>query len=67
MKEAALRSKTEISRETVSFRTELAQATSDILKQQMYADDQPLPKLGQPDPDFKANKWMSIAPSPAKP
>lgn len=24
-----------------------------------WADDQPLPKLGQPDPDFPGNKWMS--------
>jgi hypothetical protein len=32
-----------------------------------FADDQPLPKLGQPDPDFKGNKWMPLAPAPAPP
>jgi len=33
----------------------------------VFADDQPLPKFFQPDPDFKGNKWMPIAPSSAKP
>ena len=33
----------------------------------VFADDQPLPKFGQPDPDFKGNKWILIPPSPAKP
>jgi hypothetical protein len=37
----------------------------------VYADDQPLPKYGQPDPDFKGNMWMEISPPqpalPAKP
>jgi len=32
----------------------------------VYADDQPLPKFGQPDPDWKGNKWMPLA-QPAKP
>jgi hypothetical protein len=32
----------------------------------VYADDQPLPKFGQPDPDWKGNKWMPFA-QPAKP
>jgi hypothetical protein len=32
-----------------------------------YADDQPLPKFNQPDPDFRGNKWMPISPTPAKP
>jgi hypothetical protein len=31
----------------------------------VYADDQPLPKFGMPDPDFKGNKWMPLAPGPA--
>jgi hypothetical protein len=26
----------------------------------VYADDQPLPKFGQPDPDWKGNKWMPL-------
>lgn len=26
----------------------------------MFADDQPLPKFNQPDPDFKGNKWMKL-------
>ena len=26
----------------------------------VYADDQPMPKFGQPDPDFKGNKWMPL-------
>jgi hypothetical protein len=30
-----------------------------------FADDQPLPKFGQPDPDFRGNKWMTIVPAPA--
>jgi hypothetical protein len=25
----------------------------------VLADDQPLPKFNQPDPDFKGNKWMT--------
>jgi hypothetical protein len=33
----------------------------------VYADDQPLPKLGQSDPDFKGNKWMPITARPLKP
>jgi hypothetical protein len=33
----------------------------------VYADDQPLPKFNQVDPDFKGNKWMPVVPSPAKP
>jgi hypothetical protein len=32
-----------------------------------FADDQPLPKFGQPDPDFKGNKWMPLSPSPPTP
>jgi hypothetical protein len=32
-----------------------------------YADDQPLPKIGQPDLDFKGNKWMPLVSSPSKP
>lgn len=32
----------------------------------VYADDQPMPKFGQADPDFKGNKWMPLA-QPAKP
>ena len=34
----------------------------------VFADGEPLPKLGQADPDFKGNKWMPMAnpnPSPA--
>jgi hypothetical protein len=31
----------------------------------MFADDQPLPKFGQADVDFKGNKWMPPAPTPA--
>jgi hypothetical protein len=26
----------------------------------VWADDQPLPKLGQPDPDWKGNKWIPL-------
>lgn len=33
----------------------------------VFADDQPLPKFGEPDPDFKGNKWMPISPTPSKP
>jgi hypothetical protein len=33
----------------------------------VWADDQPLPKVGQVDPDFKGNKWMPITSSPVKP
>ncbi len=35
-----------------------------------FADDQPLPKFGQPDPDWKGNKWSPPSPTvppPAKP
>ena len=32
-----------------------------------FADDQPLQKYGQPDPDWKGNKWMPLPPPPAKP
>jgi hypothetical protein len=32
-----------------------------------FADDQPLPKYGQPDPDWKGNKWMPLVQLPAKP
>lgn len=34
-----------------------------------YADDQPFPKFGQTDPDWKGNKWMPLAqqPTAAKP
>jgi hypothetical protein len=32
----------------------------------MFADDQPLPKFGQADPDFKGNKWMQYV-NPPKP
>ncbi len=31
-----------------------------------YADDQPLPKFGQPDPYWKGNKWMPLG-QPAQP
>ena len=27
----------------------------------VFADDQPLPKFGQPDPDFKGNKWIDTS------
>jgi hypothetical protein len=33
----------------------------------VWADDQPLPKFNEPDPDFKGNKWIPLQPSPAKP
>jgi hypothetical protein len=33
----------------------------------VFADDQPLPKFGEPDPDFKGNKWMPMSPPPSKP
>jgi hypothetical protein len=35
----------------------------------VYADDQPLPKFGQPDPEFKGNKWSTAPPAstPAPP
>jgi hypothetical protein len=33
----------------------------------VWADDQPLPKINQPDPDFKGNKWIPLVPTPAKP
>ena len=33
----------------------------------VFADDQPLPKFGEPDPSFRGNKWMGTAPSPTKP
>lgn len=32
-----------------------------------FADDQPLPKFGQPDPDWKGNKWMPQPQPTAKP
>jgi hypothetical protein len=32
----------------------------------VYADDQPLPKFGQPDPDFRGNKWMTVQGQPVK-
>lgn len=32
-----------------------------------FADDEPLPKFGQPDPDWKGNKWMPLSQPPAKP
>jgi hypothetical protein len=32
----------------------------------VYADDQPLPKFGQPDPDWKGNKWFPLL-TPPKP
>lgn len=32
----------------------------------VWADDQPLPKMNEADPDFKGNKWMPLA-GPAKP
>jgi len=25
----------------------------------VFADNEPLPKLNKPDPDFKGNKWIS--------
>jgi hypothetical protein len=33
----------------------------------VFADDQPMPKANQPDPDFKGNKWMRFGPPPAPP
>lgn len=33
----------------------------------VWADDQPLPKLSQPDPDFKGNKWMPLVDPTGKP
>jgi|SRR5580692_1334562 hypothetical protein len=33
----------------------------------IFADDQPLPKFNQVDPDFKGNKWMPVVQNPAKP
>jgi hypothetical protein len=30
----------------------------------VYADGEPLPKVGEADPDFKGNKWTSITPQP---
>jgi hypothetical protein len=30
----------------------------------IFADDQPLPKWDQPDPDFKGNKWMPVVTNP---
>jgi hypothetical protein len=32
-----------------------------------FADDQPLPNLGHPDPDFKGNKWTPAPQVPAAP
>jgi hypothetical protein len=31
----------------------------------VYADDQPFPKFGQPDPDWKGTKWMPLPQQPA--
>lgn len=31
-----------------------------------FADDQPMPKFGQRDPEWKGNKWMPLS-QPAKP
>lgn len=33
----------------------------------IFADDQPLPKFNEPDPDFKGNKWMPLVATPTKP
>jgi hypothetical protein len=33
----------------------------------VYADDQPLPKFSQADPDFKGNKWMKFVTPPGSP
>ena len=33
----------------------------------MFADDQPMPKFGEADPDFKGNKWMPVSAPAAKP
>jgi hypothetical protein len=33
----------------------------------LFADDQPLPKFNQPDPDFKGNKWIPLVRTPNKP
>jgi hypothetical protein len=36
----------------------------------VFADDQPLPKFGQPDPDFKGDKWIpppASVPAPTPP
>ncbi len=33
----------------------------------VYADDQPFPKFGQPDPDWNGNKWMPLAQPPVQP
>jgi hypothetical protein len=33
----------------------------------VYADDQPMLKFNQPDPDFKGNKWIRLGPPPANP
>jgi hypothetical protein len=33
----------------------------------MFADDQPLPKFNEADPDFKGNKWIKAASETAKP
>jgi hypothetical protein len=35
----------------------------DVRDGRVYADDQPFPKYGQPDPDFKGNKWMVTPPA----
>jgi hypothetical protein len=32
-----------------------------------FADDEPLPKYNQPDPDWKGNKWLPLSQPPAKP
>ena len=30
----------------------------------VFADDQPLPKVGEADPDFRGNKWIPWRPPP---
>lgn len=30
----------------------------------VYADDEPLPKFNEPDPDFKGNRWMKVQRQP---
>ena len=32
-----------------------------------YADNEPILKFFQPDPDFKGSKWMPLTPNPTKP
>jgi hypothetical protein len=33
----------------------------------VWADDQPMPKYNQPDPDFKGNRWLAADGKPLKP